>query len=113
MGTLRVLSTDCQGPILPILQVLAVCHCSILPLLRVYSQYFGLCTFILPALRVFRGSILLVMPVHGVIWEDTASIGNILVLRTADIIAIIWAVLCSAVSTIIPRVLAALEYTVH
>ena len=67
----------------------------------------------LPELRVFRGSILQVLPALAVIGEDTASIGNILVLRTADIIAIIWAVLCSAVSTIIPRVLAALEYTVH
>ena len=50
----------------------------------VCSLYFGFCTFILPELRVFRGcSILQVLPVLTIIWEDTASVGNILGLCTA------------------------------
>ena len=50
----------------------------LLPLLRVYSQYFGFSTFLLPERRVFRDAILQVLSVPAVIWEDTASIGNIL-----------------------------------
>ena len=68
-----------QGTILLTLPlVLAVCHCSILTVPRVYSHYFGFCTFISPEPRVFRGSMLQVRPVLAVTWEDTASIGNIL-----------------------------------
>ena len=55
-------------------------------LLRVYSQYIRFCTFILPELREFRGLILQLLPVLAVHWEDTASIGNILGLCTADIL---------------------------
>ena len=43
--------------------------------------------FVLPELRVFRGSILQVLLVLAVMWEDTASIGNILGLCTADILS--------------------------
>ena len=60
METLRVVF---QSPILLILRV---------P--RVYSQRFGFCTFILPELRVVRGSILQVLPVLVVIREDTARL---------------------------------------
>ena len=83
METLRVRSTDFQGLILLLLRVLAIYHCSILPFLttsiiltRCFSDYVRLCW--LPELRVFRGSILQVLPVLAVIWGDTTSIGNIL-----------------------------------
>ena len=66
----------------------------LLPLLRVYSQYFGFSTFLLPERRVFRDAILQVLSVPAVIWEDTASIGNILgLICTADILLPLWEVL--------------------
>ena len=82
-----------------------------LPLLRVHSQYFRLCTFPLPELRVFRGSTLQVQPVLAVVWEDTASIGNILGQCNADwyYTANMRAVRRLAVRTLILRVLAALQ----
>ena len=49
-----------------------------------YCEYTPSISFILPELRVFRYSIQQVLPVLAVIREDTASIGNILVMRTAD-----------------------------
>ena len=77
-----------------------------------YCTYcdFGSCTSTLPKLRVFRGSVLQLLPVLAVIWEDTARIGNTLALSTADIMMALWAVLCLAVSTLILRVLAALRH---
>ena len=59
--------------------------------------------FVLPELRVFRGSILQVLLVLAVMWEDTASIGNILGLCTADMLLPLWAVLAWPLA-IIPRV---------
>ena len=43
-------------------------------------------------LIVFRGSILQILPVLAVIGEDTAGIGNMLGLCTADILLLLWAV---------------------
>ena len=110
-------STDlavCQGPTLLILRVLAVCHCSIQRVLRVYWQYFGICTFIPPELRAFRGYILRVSPVVAVIWEDIASFGNILGLYiycgyTATMGQnFVWPILIALLTL---RVLVALKYT--
>ena len=71
-------------------------------------QYFGSCTFVLPELRVFRASILRVLPVLTVVWEDTANISNNLGL-CANILPLL-AVLCLAISTLMLRVLAALKF---
>ena len=64
--------------------------------------------FVLPELRVFRASILRVLPVLTVVWEDTANISNNLGL-CANILPLL-AVLCLAISTLMLRVLAALKF---
>ena len=74
--------------------------------------------FVLPELRVFRGSILQVLLVLAVMWEDTASIGNILGLCTADILShygqlFIVGPLFILIIYFILRALAALVYTLN
>ena len=53
-----------------------------------------------------------VLPALAVIWEDTATIGNILGLCTADTLLPLWAVLRLAVTTVVllQQILAALMY---
>ena len=49
-----------------------------------------------------------VLSVLAANWEDAANTGNILGVCAADVVAVVWAVLCLAVSTLILRLLAAL-----
>ena len=53
-----------------------------------------------------------VLPALAVIWEDTATIGNILGFCTADTLLPLWAVLRLAVTTVVllQQILAALMY---
>ena len=75
METLRVLTDNIPGSnTAHTSSTDSICHCLMLPIsiLRVYSQYFGFCTFIQPELRVFC--------------KDTAGIiGNILGSRVPGI----------------------------
>ena len=86
-----------------------VCHYSILPILLVYSQQHGFCTFI--QLWVLRGYILRVLPILAVAWEDTSTIGNFLGLCSADILPL-WATLFGRKYSTL-RVLAALKYILN